>query len=135
KACNDNNPCTDDGCNAGNCTHVNNTTTCTDGDGCTGGDTCGGGTCHPGTTPMCEPDCILGDRDEDGICDDIDDCIDLDGDGYGVGDGCQPDCNDAVPTCTTDCVTDIDGGDGNGIPDCEEAQCADADGDGYGVGD
>jgi len=115
--------------------HADNVARCSDGDGCTGGDACVAGACVAGTTPMCEPDCVLGDLDNDGICDDHDDCFDQDGDGYGEGDGCEPDCNDEVKTCTTDCVTDRDGGDGNGIPDCEEAQCIDLDGDGYGEGD
>lgn len=80
--------------------------------------------------------CETEDADDDGICDEIDDCFDRDGDGFGDGAGCRgPDCNDAVATCTIDCETDLNGGDGNGVPDCEEATCLDLDGDGYGVGE
>jgi len=46
--CNDTNPCTDDACSAGNCTHANNTSSCVDdGSACTN-DVCSAGTCtHP----------------------------------------------------------------------------------------
>ncbi|MBN2494969.1 MAG: hypothetical protein JXR96_10295 [Deltaproteobacteria bacterium] len=107
-----------------------------------------------------DPD-ILGGSD----CDDADpdchagacciECIDPDGDGYGVGLGCAgPDCNQSDPdchegTCCTDC-TDLDG-DGYGVgadcsgpdcndsdPDCHEGaccvDCTDLDRDGYGSG-
>ncbi len=134
-SCDDDNPCTDDACSAGQCLHDDNEAPCSDGDGCTGGDQCAGGVCVPGATPMCEPDCELGDLDQDGICDDDDACIDADGDGYGVGDDCPPDCDDTIRACNVDCVSDRDGGDGNGIPDCQEAPCVDHDGDGYGEGE
>ncbi len=77
------------------------------------------------------------DIDDDELCDPTDDpCVDVDGDGYGVGAACLgPDCNDAVATCTTDCESDFNGADGNGIPDCEEATCLDLDRDGFGLGD
>ncbi len=46
KACNDGNPCTDDGCNlAGACTTTNNAVSCDDGVTCTTGDACAGGAC------------------------------------------------------------------------------------------
>jgi hypothetical protein len=80
--------------------------------------------------------CQGDDTDGDGICDGDDDCTDRDRDGYGEGAGCRGgDCNDAVATCALDCETDNNGGDGNGVPDCEEATCLDADGDGYGLGE
>ncbi len=42
RLCNDDNPCTDDGCNpATGCVFINNTTPCDDGNACTTGDTCG----------------------------------------------------------------------------------------------
>jgi len=50
---------------------------------------------------------------------------DSDGDGSSP---CEGDCDDSVPTCLSDCVTDTDG---DGTPDCAD-QCLDADGDGYG---
>ena len=78
--------------------------------------------------------CDIDDDDNDGIPNNVDTCLDRDGDGYGEGPGCLgPDCNDLVRTCTTDCETDLNGGDGNGIPDCEEI-CEDNDNDGYGNG-
>src|SRR6185369_9562372 len=52
--CNDNNPCTDEGCNpATGCTHTNNTDPGDDGNACTTNATCGGGTCHGGPPPDC----------------------------------------------------------------------------------
>ena len=45
--CNDNDPCTDDGCGAdGKCTHVQNGKPCDDGDNCTTGDHCQAGVCQ-----------------------------------------------------------------------------------------
>ncbi|MFT7622583.1 MAG: putative repeat protein (TIGR01451 family), partial [Myxococcota bacterium] len=70
------------------------------------------------------------DLDNDGGCDVLDACVDVDGDGYGEGLSCTgPDCDDTAPLCTIDCAdTDLDG-----QADCSEG-CVDADGDGYGVG-
>ena len=52
--CNDNNPCTDDSCDAiQGCVHTNNTAACSDGNACTVGDTCGGGTCNSGAAAIC----------------------------------------------------------------------------------
>ncbi len=108
-------------------------------------DTDGGGTddgievLTQGTDPRdrCVGDlvnCDVGDDDNDDIPNTVDPCLDRDGDGYGVGDGCRgPDCDDLVATCTTDCETDRDGADGDGVPDCAEV-CADADGDTFGQG-
>ena len=46
-ACDDDNPCTDDGCDAaGACLHTPNTATCDDGNACSTGDTCEGGSCQ-----------------------------------------------------------------------------------------
>ncbi|UCE58165.1 MAG: metallophosphoesterase [Phycisphaerales bacterium] len=50
--CEDDNPCTDDSCNAGTCEYTNNTEPCNDGDACTETDTCSGGTCS-GTAVTC----------------------------------------------------------------------------------
>lgn len=54
-ACDDDgNPCTDDVCDDGICTHVNNDENiCSDGDDCTLGDACVGGMCE-GTTYSCD---------------------------------------------------------------------------------
>jgi len=80
--------------------------------------------------------CVGADADGDGICDNVDDCFDLDGDGYGFGIDCRgDDCDETFVNCNVDCETDRNGGDGNGIPDCQEATCLDNDRDGYGAGE
>ena len=61
-ACDDNNPCTDDTCDAvPGCVYTNNdTNTCDDGDGCTDTDACSGGLCG-GTSKDCtafDDDCL-----------------------------------------------------------------------------
>ena len=51
--CNDNNPCTDNICNNGTCSHSNyNAASCDDGNPCTTNDVCGGGSCT-GTAKNC----------------------------------------------------------------------------------
>ena len=52
--CSDGNPCTDDACTNGGCTHANNTAACDDGNACTSNDTCAGGTCVGGAPPSCD---------------------------------------------------------------------------------
>jgi hypothetical protein len=53
--CDDGNPCTDDDCPAGFCTHVYNTAGCDDGISCTGPDVCSMGVCSgPDNCPMGE---------------------------------------------------------------------------------
>ena len=56
--CDDNNPCTDDSCDAKlGCQKKNNTATCTDGDACTDKDACAGGSCKAGAnTCQCKND-------------------------------------------------------------------------------
>ncbi len=51
--CDDGNPCTDDGCKDGGCTHANNAAKCDDGNVCTGPDVCVSGKCQPGSS-VCE---------------------------------------------------------------------------------
>jgi len=53
KQCSDDNPCTDDKCDAGNCSYVANTKPCDDKDACTDGDACGGGKCA-GKVKVCD---------------------------------------------------------------------------------
>ena len=101
--------------------------------------------------------CTL-DIDNDNICDDVDQCIDIDGDGYGIGSGCiAPDCFDddpLIPFDDEDCdgistsldCDDGDGfvgkcdGDGDGVPD-DEDNCPDrsnpnqSDSNNNGIGD
>ena len=94
------------------------------GTGCLAGDDC------DDTSPECTTDCS--DLDEDLVYDCKDDCIDVDGDEYGAGEGCLgEDCDDGSALCTTDCETDEND---NGHRDCDE-NCDDDDGDGYGEGD
>jgi hypothetical protein len=78
-------------------------------------------------------------NDADGTCYQLGDvccssCVDIDGDGYGVGDGCLgADCNDGEAGCSTagdaccvDCL-DLDGdGYGAGL-DCAGLDCVDSD--------
>jgi hypothetical protein len=53
--CNDNNVCTNDGCNPQTgCTATNNTAPCSDGNACTLDDTCSGGSCASGSTANCD---------------------------------------------------------------------------------
>jgi cysteine-rich repeat protein len=60
-SCNDNNPCTDDACDANlGCQYVSNDQDCDDGDACTLGDLCAGGQCLPGPN---SPDC-----NDDNLC-------------------------------------------------------------------
>jgi hypothetical protein len=67
-------------------------------------------------------------------------CIDADGDGYGIGDGCPgpQDCDDndpdTHPGAAEICGDNIDNN-CNGIVDDGCAGCIDNDGDGFGVGD
>jgi len=52
--CNDNNFCTDDGCDPQTgCTHTNNSLGCDDGNACTIGDVCNGGSCVGGGAANC----------------------------------------------------------------------------------
>jgi hypothetical protein len=66
--CNDSNPCTDDACSAGTCSHSFNTAPCSDGSACTAGDRCSGGVCVGGTPVACD------DNDGDGVPDGSDPC-------------------------------------------------------------
>ncbi len=55
QGCDDDNPCTDDGCkdDAG-CTHTNNSAACVDGDVCTLNDACDAGSCKAGKARVCD---------------------------------------------------------------------------------
>lgn len=55
-ACDDGNPCTNDTCTAGVCTHSNNTAPCSDNNACTTNDTCTGGVCVSGSALSCPDD-------------------------------------------------------------------------------
>ena len=84
--CDDGNVCTDDTCDAGGCSHADNTAACDDAVACTTGDTCSGGvcagsdTCGPGAvcdlvTGLCESTACTGDVDcDDGVTCTLDIC-------------------------------------------------------------
>jgi hypothetical protein len=117
--CGDSNPCTDDACEDGICTHVANDSECDDGNACTLGDHCKGGGCeHAGLTDCNDADVCTTDS-----CAPETGCLHLlnqvpcdDGDVCTTGDVCQlgecagigslP-CNDGNP-CTDDaCEADV----------------------------
>ena len=87
-SCDDGNPCTNDSCVGGVCSHTNNTSSCNDGNACTSGDKCAGGSCQ-GT-------------DISGTCDDGNPCTN---DGCNSASGCThanntASCDDG-DACTT----------------------------------
>jgi hypothetical protein len=49
----DGNPCTKDFCSNGACYRPDNAASCSDGNACTSGDYCSGGSCHAGSTVVC----------------------------------------------------------------------------------
>ena len=70
------------------------------------------------------------DADADGTADCVDDCLDVDGDGYGAGPACTgADCDDDEAACNADCLD----ADADLTADCADP-CVDLDGDGYGLG-
>ncbi|MCB9739733.1 MAG: hypothetical protein H6747_10730 [Deltaproteobacteria bacterium] len=144
KDCDDNNPCTDDGCEmlTGDCTHKANTAACSDGDGCTVGDACKDAACLPGAATVCDD----ANPCTDDSCDKANGtCIFAantaacsDGDGCTVGDACKDAaclpgamtvCNDDNP-CTDD---SCDKASGKCAFTANTAPCSD--GDGCTIGD
>ncbi|MBI5607892.1 MAG: hypothetical protein HY902_03325, partial [Deltaproteobacteria bacterium] len=123
--CNDQNPCTTDGCvtqNGSNaCVHTANSGPCDDGSACTTGETCSGGSCQPGTAVGCDDQnactvdsCSPSDGCQHvlavGPCDDGKACTE--------NDSCQPkvgcqgtpfNCDDQNP-CTVDACKEPSGG-------------------------
>ncbi|MEY3015662.1 MAG: hypothetical protein RIT45_4397 [Pseudomonadota bacterium] len=75
--CADGNPCTDDFCKEGACTHPANKLDCDDGDPCTGGDRCNGGSCAAGTSNLCvdEPEIFESDTTDTTDTDTGDDTV------------------------------------------------------------
>lgn len=117
-----------------------------DGDGWGGGAACVLQDCDDGNArvfPMARERC--GDNDDDNCNGIADDgcrgraCVDRDGDGFGVGEGCprQPDCDDASfatrPGVGEVCGNSVDD-DCDGVIDEGCPGATDADGDGVGVG-
>jgi hypothetical protein len=112
--CNDNNGCTDDGCNpATGCTHVSNNDPCNDGNACTTDDTCAGGACVGGAAPdcndgdvctndTCNPASGCSHSNNTAPCSDDNECTTNDhcSGGICVG-GPAPNCNDGTPVRRT----------------------------------
>jgi len=89
-ACDDENPCTDNGCEGGKCAHAANAAACDDDNSCTENDKCVGGKCTGGTTKCddgndCTNDscnatngCVytagMGGCDDGNVCTKIDQC-------------------------------------------------------------
>ena len=118
--CDDDNPCTEDVCQNGACTHPpgNDGTACNDGDACTIGDSCVSGTCL-GSPRNCDDDnlctddyCVAGGcghAPNEDPCDDGDPCTLDDTCDGGVCRGRDRDCSDNNP-CTDDACNPDDGG-------------------------
>ncbi len=111
KDCNDKNPCTNDGCKAGKCTHANNSNSCNDGNSCTSGDTCKSGSCIGGSTKSCnDGNPCTQDSCKSGACSHVaNKALCSDGNSCTTGDACQNGkcvggkpkaCDDGNP-CTT----------------------------------
>ena len=71
-SCDDDNPCTDDGCDqeTGECQNVANQAFCDDGNECTEGDQCSQGACVPGAENLCqcESDADCDEHDDEDLC-------------------------------------------------------------------
>jgi hypothetical protein len=117
KDCNDDNPCTTDGCVNSNCNHANNGNGCDDGNGCTVGDNCSGGSCKAGAPKKCDDGnpctsdaCVGGScahQFTGGKCDDGDACTIDDVCSAGNCQGDDKDCDDGL-ACTDDSCADGD---------------------------
>lgn len=93
----------------------------------------GNATCGPGDSIVEQCNDAV-DDDCDGLnnCADSD-CLsdpacvgfeDTDGDGFTTAPTAQQDCDDTVPTCTSDCTSNADaGGESEAVPDCVERYC------------
>lgn len=113
KSCDDGNPCTIDGCGAGqDCTHTKSNAACDDGSACTIGDTCATGACagqsgscddsNPCTTDSCDVKKGCMHVDNSAPCNDDNPCTSGDfcaGGSCVAGQGMT--CNDNLP-CTVD---------------------------------
>ncbi len=95
--CDDNNPCTDDGCAGSKCAYLANSGACDDSNPCTLGEACSGGVCKPAKVTVC---------DDGNVC--TDDYCDS------VG-GCKTKANDTVPCKIDSACTAVDV--------CKSGQC------------
>ncbi len=118
--CDDDNPCTDDTCNAtGGCQNVANTLGCDDGNACTRDDACEGGACNGVAL----------------VCDDDEPCTD---DACSFGQGCvfaakAGGCDDGS-ACTVDDVCNGEQGCVGAPVDCDDGVACTADGCDAGTG-
>ena len=134
--CNDDDPCTTDGCEAAvGCGYLNNTVPCDDGNLCTLGDTCLDGSCEPGsgllacddgnmcTDDACQPGAGCLHVANTLPCDDNNSCTteDLCLDGVCAGAGVLQ-CDDANP-----CTKDVCLPDGGCLHEEVTGACSDAD--------
>jgi hypothetical protein len=131
--CNDNNPCTDDGCAPeSGCTFAPNQAGCDDSNACTTGDTCTNGWCQ-GTTLVCNDDNLCTDDScdsQDGCqatpnnapCDDADACTsgDVCADSKCAGLGVV-NCDDGEPCTDDSCVADTGCVHENNTKDCDDS--------------
>ena len=115
-ACDDGNPCTDDRCTGGSCTHLDINAACDDGNACTLLDVCGAkGVCTPGAVKGCDdgnPCTADGCNPATGACGNTAQnalpCSD--GDACTTGDVCsQGGCNGAALACDDGKVCTTDG--------------------------
>ncbi len=111
-SCDDNNPCTLDGCEAiAGCTHLAASATCTDANACTGGESCADGNCkggqpincddkNPCTTDSCDASTGCAHQDNQFACDDNNPCTQGDACGNGT---CQSGTNTCACKIDADC--------------------------------
>lgn len=112
RVCNDDNPCTTDGCDSSaGCVTTPNTASCSDGNACTQGDVCSSGTCggsavscddnNPCTNDSCSPDAGCARVNNDAGCSDGNACTQGDVCSGGSCTGAARVCDDGNP-CTAD---------------------------------
>ncbi|MSQ83687.1 MAG: hypothetical protein EXR77_12515 [Myxococcales bacterium] len=137
--CDDNKPCTDDGCDAiKGCTHANNTANCDDANACTTADKCSVGGCIGGAAPNCDDkNPCTNDACDKAIgctsvgntapCDDLNACTTADTCAASAcKGGVAPNCDDKE-ACTTDTCDKVKGCVATAVADntkCAGANCA-----------
>lgn len=115
--CHDNNVCTDEHCEAGQCVSSYNEKDCDDGDACTQGDFCSLGICQSGDQPK--------DEDQDGYVDQA--CTggnDCDDDPLFCGAQCYPQEEEVEGTNDTRLCLDGFDNDCDGLTDGQDPDCA-----------
>jgi len=135
--CDDQNPCTDDSCDAvAGCQHANNNSLCDDGNACTTADVCSGGSCQ-GTTISCDDldpctddscDPVLGCQHafNTASCDDGNLCTTGDTCQAGTCVGTPRDCSGLDDACNTGSC-DPQSGNCQALPRADGTSCDDGD--------